>query len=262
MTASIVLIHGAWVTTACWDQFRARYEARGYEVHVPPWPYDDRPVAELRAAPDPRLARNGIREIVDHYASLIAAYPEPPILIGHSFGGLFVQLLLDRGLGACGVAINPAPPRGVFPGPTAFRANLPFILAPFGWRRALTMPFGRFRATFLNTTPASQQRAIYDAHVIPTAGRLFWDDFLTRGARVHWKNPQRPPLLLTTGTLDRAVGAGMNRNNYRKYRNAPSRTEFREFPGRSHWVIAEPGWEEVADYAITWAEAIVGGGPA
>jgi pimeloyl-ACP methyl ester carboxylesterase len=261
MTRTVVLIHGAWVGPGCWDQFRARYEARGYRVLVPAWPFDDHPVADLRAEPDPRLAKSGIPQIVDHYDAIIRALSEPPILVGHSFGGLFVQVLVDRGLGACGVAINPAPPRGVLPGPTAFRANLPFVLAPFGWRRVLRMPFGRFRATFLNTLPADQQRAAYDAHVIPTAGRMFWDGLLTRGAKVRWKNPARPPLLLTTGTLDRAVGAGMNRANFRKYRGGTSRTDFREFPGRSHWVIAEPGWEEVADAAIEWAEGIVAGSP-
>ena len=83
------------------------------------------------------------------------------------------------------------------------------------------------------------------------------DGLLTRGAKVHWRNPARPPLLLTTGTLDRTVGAGMNRANFGKYRRAPSRTDFHEFAGRSHWVIAEPGWEDVADYVIEWAEGVL-----
>ena len=46
----------------------------------------------------------------------------------------------------------------------------------------------------------------------------------------------------------------MNRANARKYRGAPSPTDFHEFPGRSHWIIAERGWEEVADYALDWSE--------
>jgi alpha-beta hydrolase superfamily lysophospholipase len=135
------------------------------------------------------------------------------------------------------------------------------VLTPLAWRRNLRMPFGRFCRTFLNTLPTDQQRPAYDAHVIPTAGRLFWDGLLTRGARVRWRNPARPPLLLTTGTLDRAVGAGMNRSNFKKYRRAPSRTDFHEFPGRSHWIIAEPGWEEVADYCLDWAEGALGTPP-
>jgi pimeloyl-ACP methyl ester carboxylesterase len=256
MGKTIVLVHGAWVSSSCWEKFKGRYEARGYTVVAPAWPYDDRDVGELRATPNPALARSGLPEVVDHYATIIGAMPEPPILIGHSFGGLIVQVLLDRGLGSAGVAINPAPPRGVLPGPTAFRANLPFLLTVAVWQRILTMPKGRFFGTFLNTVPAGERDAIYDRYVVPTAGRMFWDGLLTRGARVHWRKPGRAPLLLITGTLDRAVGAGVNRSNFRKYRRSPSRTDFREFPGRSHWIIAEAGWEEVADYAIAWVEGL------
>jgi pimeloyl-ACP methyl ester carboxylesterase len=38
----------------------------------------------------------------------VALGAEPPVLIGHSYGGLFVELLLDRGLGRAGVAMSPA----------------------------------------------------------------------------------------------------------------------------------------------------------
>ncbi len=254
MSKTIVLIHGAWVSSGCWESFKGRYEARGYTVVAAPWPYDDRDVGELRGRPNPALANIGIPQVVDHYASIVSALPEPPILIGHSFGGLFVQLLLDRGLGSAGVAINPAPPRGVLPGPTAFKANLPFLLTFGVWKRLLYMPKGRFFSTFLNTVPAAERDGIFDAEVVPTPGRMFWDGLLTRGAKVHWRKPGRAPLLLITGTLDRAVGAGMNRSNFKKYRRSPSRTDFREFAGRSHWIIAEAGWEEVADYAIEWVE--------
>src|ERR1035437_1297445 len=92
MTRPIVLIHGALMTPACWDLFVARYQARGYICLAPAWPYDDRPVAKLRSKSAPELA--------DHYAQIVSGLPEPPILIGHSIGGLVVQMLLDRGLGS------------------------------------------------------------------------------------------------------------------------------------------------------------------
>ena len=81
-------------------------------------------------------------------------------------------------------------------------------------------------------------------------------DTLGRGTGLRWRNPARPPLLIMTGTLDRAIGVGMHRANMGRYRGAPSRTDFREFPGRSHWIIAERGWEEVADHALNWVEAL------
>jgi hypothetical protein len=82
---------------------------------APAWPLDDRPIEELRRSPQPDLGKLTIKAIVDHYDRLIREMPEPPILIGRSFGGLFVQKLLDRGLGAVGVAIEPAAPKAVAP---------------------------------------------------------------------------------------------------------------------------------------------------
>src|SRR5262249_4850928 len=99
MSKNIMLIHGAWLNAHSWEGFKARYEARGYTVISPPGPRDDRPRAELRASPAPALAKVGITEVIDHYDRLIRALPEPPILIGHSFGGTVTQHLLDRGLG-------------------------------------------------------------------------------------------------------------------------------------------------------------------
>lgn len=174
MTRTIVLVHGAWVTPASWDSFRGRYRARGYQVIAPPWPHEDRPIEQLRASPAAELGRVGIPQLTAHYASIVRALPEPPILVGHSIGGLVVQLLADRGLGSAVVSISPAPPRGVLPGLTALRANLPVVLAWRSWDRALRMPFGRFASTFLNTTPVAERRAVYDRHVVPTPGACSW----------------------------------------------------------------------------------------
>ena len=99
MSKSILFVHGAWVTPACWDSFKSFFEARGYARQAPAWPYLDRPVAELKRGIDPKFAGLTIEALVDHYARIIQAAPKPPILVGHSFGGLIVQLLLTRGLG-------------------------------------------------------------------------------------------------------------------------------------------------------------------
>ena len=113
MTKTILLIHGAWLNANSWEYWRARYEAKGYTVIAPSWPGDERDPAALRASPLPALAKLSQKQIVAHYEDIIRALPEKPILIGHSLGGVFVQHLLDRGLGVAGVAIDPAPTPGV-----------------------------------------------------------------------------------------------------------------------------------------------------
>lgn len=152
MTKTIVLIHGAWLNSVSFENVKARYEAKGYTVIAPDWPFDDRSPADLRANPAPGLAKTGQREIVDHYARIIQALPEQPILIGHSLGGVFVQQLLARGLGVAGVAIDPAPTPGVPLGPQAIVSALPVFGDLFSFNKVKHMsprsslpPFDRRR---------------------------------------------------------------------------------------------------------------------
>ena len=255
MSKTIMLIHGAWLTPASWDLFRARYEAQGYTVLAPPWPFEDRPIEDLRRSPHPNLGKLTIRKIVDHYEDLIRELHEPPILIGHSIGGIVVQMLLDRGLGAVGVAIDPAPVRGVFSTPGALRAALPVFLAWKGWSRTVTMSPQHFASSFANDLPVADQRSAYERHVVPTPGRLYYQLATGVGTGVNFKNANRAPLLLIAGENDRTIEPSMVRANYKKYRGSPAVTELKSFPNRSHWLVAGPGWEEVADYALQWAVA-------
>jgi len=261
MARTIVFVHGAFMSARSWDLFAARYAARGYRCVAPPWPYLDGAPADLRRSVDPRFGRLGVGDIVDHYERVVREQDEPPILIGHSFGGLFVQMLLDRGLGAAGVAIDPAPPKGVLPGPNAVRASLPVLLGWNSWRTVRKMSFESFQWSWVHTLDEPAQRAAYDDHVVPTSGRLFMQALLaplTNDTRVRYDNASRAPLLIIAGSLDRTVEARMNRDNHRRYARSGAVTEFREFAGRTHWTCRQPGWEEVADFAVEWAEAKTG----
>ena len=151
------------------------------------------------------LAGLGIREIVDHYERIIRSLDEPPILIGHSFGGLFVQLLVDRGLGAAGIAIDSAPPKGVFAfEPTTLLSLGRILLIPFGWRKVVRWSYPEYRYAFVHTMPPDEQRAIWDAQIVPDSGRPFFQSGFamfdrSSPARVDFANPARAPLLFISG---------------------------------------------------------------
>jgi pimeloyl-ACP methyl ester carboxylesterase len=264
MNKTIMFVHGAWMTPLCWEKFVGFFEGRGYSCIAPAWPHKEGTVEEIRRNPPAGLAGLGIQEIVARYAHEIAKLDEPPVLIGHSFGGLFVQMLLDRGLGSAGVAIDPAPPTGVSPFyVTSFKANLGVLLTPGGWGRILQPSFERFRYGFVDTLPEAEQHAVYDRYVVPETGRPFFQAAFApfnKATRVDFKNNNRAPLLLIEGLADKICPPPQVRSNYRKYKNSSAVTDYKEFDGRVHWIIGEDGWEEVAGYIAGWLERLPAGG--
>jgi pimeloyl-ACP methyl ester carboxylesterase len=257
---TVVFIHGAFMSAESWDPWRQRFEGRGYKTVAPAWPFLDHSLDDLQRAPDPRFGKLGIGEIVDNYASIIRELETPPVLVGHSFGGLFVQMLLDRGIGAAGVAIDPAPPKGVLPRLNSVRAGLPVLLGWNSWQSVRRMSFKHFQWAWVHTLSEPEQRAAYE-HVIPTSGRIFLQAFLAPfidATKVNYRNALRAPLLIIAGELDRTVQAPMNHANFKKYARSTAVTDYREFPGRTHWICRQPGWEEVADHALDWLATQVG----
>jgi pimeloyl-ACP methyl ester carboxylesterase len=256
---TIVLIHGAWMTPRSWDPFRGFYEQRGYRVLTPPWSRLGGEVEEIRRDPSP-MAGLGIAEIVDGYEQVIRMLDEPPIIMGHSFGGLFVQMLLDRGLGSAGVAIDAAAPKGVLRLPfSQIRALSPVLLNPANIRRAVPLDFEQFRYAFANTMTEREAREAFQLNAIPTPGRIVFQaglaNFNPRAAtKVDYRNDRRAPLLLIAGSEDHIVPASVNQSNLRKYRHSTATTDFAEFSGRSHLIVAQTGWEEVAEHALSWAQ--------
>lgn len=255
MSKTIMLIHGAWLNAHSWEGFKARYEAKGFRVVAPSWPLDDRAPAELRASPHPDLKNVGMNRILDHYDAAIRALPESPILIGHSFGGTITQHLLDRGLGAAGVAIDPAPTSGILVGWDTIKSTLPVFLSWGSWGRVMTMSRDFFANRFAQTVPPSEVDRMYDRYIVPTPGKVYWDGVVSAAGKIRWDNPHRAPLLLIGGGIDRIAQSKMTAAMYEKQRQAPSATELKIYPNRSHWTCIEPGWEEVADFALDWAVA-------
>jgi pimeloyl-ACP methyl ester carboxylesterase len=253
-TKTIVFIHGMFMTPLCWDHWIERYQTRGYHCLAPAWPGRDKPIdIQLKNHPDPELGKLKLRDVVESLASAIKALGEKPALIGHSMGGLVTQLLLQRDLALAGVAIDPAPPMGVFTLAFSFlKANFPVINPLVPVTQPAMMSFEQFQYAFVNTLPLAEQRRAYDRYVVPES-RGVPTQSLTSVGRVDFKKPH-PPLLIIAGEKDHIVPASLNKTNYIKYKASPSLTDFKEFPGRDHFGIGEKGWEELADYSLAWLE--------
>jgi pimeloyl-ACP methyl ester carboxylesterase len=255
-----------WMTPLSWEHWMEHYTDRGHRVLAPAWPGLDREPEELRRDPSP-LHGLGITEIVDHYDKIIRDLDRPPIIIGHSFGGLHTQLLLDRGLGVAGVALDTAAPKGVLKLPlSTLRAAWPALRNPFGKGKDVPLTLEQFHWCFTNSLTRQDSDEVYRRYYIPGSARPFFQagyaNFNPSAVtKVDYESPKRPPLLLLTGEEDRICPPSVNVANFKKQQQAPSATEHKEYPGRCHFP-GQDGWETVADDALEWALEQVGGTPA
>jgi len=253
----IVLVHGLWVTPHCWDNFRSYYESRGHQVLAPAWPGVSDDAAEMRRDSS-SLHGVGAEQVIARYAEIIKGLPEPPIIMGHSYGGVITQVLIDRGYGAAGVAIDSVPPKGILVLPVStYLALLPAFLKPATFKGTFLFSLEQFWKVFANTLSETEVREAYERIAIPASGRAIFQaalaNFMANApTAIDFHNAKRAPLLLIGGEKDVIMPAALNRKNFRKYRSNAI-AEFKEFPGRSHYIIAETGWEEVAEYALSWA---------
>src|ERR687887_954363 len=227
----LMLIHGAWLSARSWEQFAEYFEARGFDVSAPEWPRKHGDVEELRDDAD-ELAGLGLTEIVDHYATLIGELDEPPVLIGHSFGGLIVELLLDRGLGRAGVALSPAPPKGVLTLPfSSLKAASPALAHPSKWHGVVSLTLEEFTYGFVNTFTPEQAKEAYERYAVPETGQIFYEAgfanfHLHPPTEVQFKNADRAPLLIVGATEDNTVPASLSKAQYAKYERSPAKTDY------------------------------------
>jgi len=255
---TIVFIHGLWIHSSSWQPWMNFFSQQGYNCINPGWPGDSATVAECRANPQP-IANRGVTEIADSYAKVIASLPEPPIVIGHSFGGLIAQVLLGRGIASVGVAIDPAPMKGVWQLPfSALKASFPVLGNPFNFKKAISLTFSQFRYGFANAVSETEAKELYDRWTIPAPARPLFQaataTFAGNQTKVNTGNPGRGPLLITGGEKDNIAPPVLGRASLKKY-NAAVITEFKLFNGRGHSLIVDSGWQEVAAYSLDWLKA-------
>ena len=256
---TIVLLHGFWVTPRSWEDWIAHYEAKGYKVVAPAYPGFEVEVDSLRADPTP-IAEVTADGIIDHFASVIRELDSPPIIIGHSAGGAFTQVMLHLGLGAAGVALCSAPTEGVRVVPwTQVKSVFPVLKNPANHHKAVPIEHDQWEYAFTNGFDQERSNALYERYAIPVSGRILFDSVLAnfqpghQSIWVDYDNDDRAPLLFVSATDDHIMPPKVQQSNLKHYKS-DTVTEIVEFEG-PHLLTAVDGWEAIADHVLDWALA-------
>jgi pimeloyl-ACP methyl ester carboxylesterase len=252
----VVFIHGLWLLPSSWDRWAALFEEAGYAAVTASWPDDPETVEEANENPEV-FAHKKVGMIADHIeAGVIRSLNAKPVIIGHSIGGLLVQMLAGRGLAAVTVAIDPGPFRGVLPLPYhLIRATEPVWHNPANHHRAVPLTFDQFRYSFANAVSEAEAKELFDTFAVPASGTPIFQaasanlNPLTE-AKVDTGNPDRGPLLIISGEKDNTVPPAVANAAYKRQKHNPAVTEIAEIPGRGHALVIDSGWREVADTAL------------
>jgi pimeloyl-ACP methyl ester carboxylesterase len=259
----VVFIHGLWLHATSWTPWMQLFRDAGYEPIAPGWPGEPPTVEEARAQPD-LVANMSIDDATEHFAKIIGSLDAKPVIIGHSFGGLFTEKLLGQDLGVAAVAIDPAQIKGVLPLPVAqLRAALPALGNPANLHKAVSLTAKQFRFGFGNELSEEESDSLFAQWTIPGPARVVFQaasaNFVLHSqAKVNTGNEKRGPLLLMSGKQDHTVPDVTTRSTLKQYRDSTAVTELKQFEDRGHSLTIDSGWREVADAALEWLSPITG----
>jgi non-heme chloroperoxidase len=258
----VVFIHGLWLLPSSWDRWAGVFEDAGYAALAPGWPDDPETVAEAKAHPEV-FAHKTVGQVADHYAGVIGQLKKKPAVIGHSFGGLLVQIVAGRGVSAASVAIDPAPFRGVLPLPfSALKSASPVLSNPANRNRAIPLTYDQFRYAFANAVGEAEAKELYETFAVPASGAPIFQAAIANlnprtEVKVDTKNPDRGPLLIISGQKDHTVPWAIANASYKQQKRNGAVTEIIEMPNRGHALTIDSGWREVADTALAFVKRFV-----
>jgi pimeloyl-ACP methyl ester carboxylesterase len=252
---TIVFIHGLFMNPVSWSLWVKYFENKGYKCYTPAYPFHDGSPETLRSSINSELGMVTFKQVIDNLIEFIDALPEKPVLIGHSMGGLAVQKLMSMNKGAVGIAIDPAPPKGIFSFKWSFlKSNLPTI-SPFSGNTVLLPDLNWFHYAFCNTMTIEQTETEYNKFVVPESRNIARSS-VGKDGKIDFSKPHYP-LLIIAGEKDNIVPASLVRKNFEAYNGNQSRTEFIEFAGRTHYICCQPNWEDIAIYIAGWIKSLV-----
>lgn len=248
---TVVLIHGLFQNGYSLTHWKSYFEAKGYKVYTPSYPYHEGFPKSLNENPPPQLVHLDFKQVLEYMTSFVDSLPEKPIVIGHSIGGLVVQKLVESGKVSMGIALAPANPRGISVLDWKYiRSNFRMVNPLKRRDKVCRPPLKWFRYTFFNTISDSLARVEHSNYFVPES-RIIAKSSTQKGLQIDFAKPH-VPMLFISGEKDNDLPPPLIYKNYKAYSDKNSVISYHEFPGKSHYIMSEPGWEDVAHYVYDW----------
>ena len=259
----VVFVHGLWLLSSSWKNWRELFEQNGYTTIAPGWP-DDPPDVET-AREDPNVfAHKMVQQVTDHYLEAIGALSRKPAVVGHSFGGLIAQKIAGTGASAATVTIDNAPFRGVLPVPLSSVKSASAVLGnPANRGKAIALTYEQFKYGWANNLSDDEAHQLYDTYHVAASGVPLFQAVVANFNPFHnevtvdTKNPERGPLLVIAGAEDHTVPLAITQATYKQQAKNPGVTEIAEVAGRGHSLTIDSGWKDVAEIALGFVKRFV-----
>jgi len=245
---TVIMVHGGFCGGWAFDAFRQPFEAAGYTCVTPD--LRGHGVADGRG-----VSGISMTDFAGDIADLIREQPAPPLLVGHSMGGLVAMMAAAKAPVRALILLAPSPPWGV-PGASleeAASAMTLHALGPF-WLQAVEPDFASARLYSLDRLDTATRKATFD-HMTAESGRALWetlnwwlDPFMTTSVPA---DRIKAPALVAVGARDMIHPPATVRQTAERLG-----AEFRVFDDMSHWLLAEPGWDDVARACLDWTAAL------
>lgn len=247
----IIFVHGMFQNPTSWDKWIGYFADRGFNCSAPAWPLHDGDPRVLRENPPAGLGDLHLAEVIASVEGEVVSL-DRPVIIGHSVGGLIAQIMANRGLVSCSVAVSSVAPNAMIDFDWGFIKNSAIIANPLKGNDPILMDAETFHGAFANTL--SEEAAAREFERTATHdSRNVLRDCMGSDGRIDLDAPHAP-LLLIGGEEDQIIPAHLNEKNFDAYDEEAGVVEFVPFAGRSHYICNEPGWEEVAGAALRFIE--------
>jgi alpha-beta hydrolase superfamily lysophospholipase len=258
---TILMIHGAWCTGEVWDRMATSFRDLGWRVETPTIGSKLRLEADPSAELSKLALTDYLAEVEGAARRIHAETGRLPVVFGHSLGGFLAQKLAERRLVRAVVLLTPSAPAGLplkpslgLLAPLFTMANL-VLTTGFATKATKIWKTG-FKWGMMNRVPPSRHSAIY-------ATTCYDSSLVMSEMSQPDKDPQRTcyvdetrvlaPVLTVGAAQDRTVPVDVQRRIAEKYERVGG--DYLEYADNAHWIVDEPGTEQVIADVARWLEA-------